>query len=210
MSAQPPDDLGFTHVFEPGSGIRTLLLLHGTGGNERDLLGLGRALDPAAALLSPLGKVLEAGMPRFFRRLAEGVFDEEDLVARAAELAAFVRAAANAYGTAPGEVVAVGFSNGANIGAALLLLHPGLLRAAALFAPMVPLVPAALPDLEGVPVYLSAGRVDPIVPAEQAERLAELLTGAGAATTLDWHPGGHTLGPDQVREARSWLARLDA
>jgi len=205
MPSRSRDDLGFTHVFEPGSGPRTLLLLHGTGGDERDLLGLGRALDPDAALLSPLGKVAEAGMPRFFRRLAEGVFDEEDLVARAAELAGFVRASADAYGFAADQVVAAGFSNGANIGAALLLLHPGVLRAAALFAAMVPLVPAELPDLAGVRAFLSAGRADPIAPAAQAERLAALLTAAGADTTLAWHPGGHSLGADQVREARSWL-----
>src|SRR4249919_1781969 len=135
----------FIHDFVPGSSLRTLLLLHGTGGNERDLIPLGRELDPNAALLSPRGKVLERGMPRFFRRLAEGVFDLDDLKFRAAELAAFVAAAAAHYRFDPARVVAMGFSNGANIASSLLLLSPGTLKAAALFSPMVPFVPDPLP-----------------------------------------------------------------
>ncbi len=211
MVEQDATGLGFVHVFEPAAGpAPTLLLLHGTGGDERDLLGLGRALDPKAARLSPRGNVREHGMPRFFRRLAEGVFDEEDLVRRAAELAGFVRGAARTYDLDPRRVVAAGFSNGANIAGALLLLHPGVLQAAALFAPMVPLVPATPPDLTGVPVFLSAGRADPIAPAAEAQRLSELLAEAGADVTLAWHGGGHTLGPDQVRQARDWLAALPA
>ena len=150
-------DLGFIHRFIPAPGgaeAPTLLLLHGTGGNEMDLLELGPALAPGAALLSPRGKVLEHSMPRFFRRLTEGVFDLEDLRLRSDELAGFIEAAASAYGFAPDRVIAVGYSNGANIAASLLLLHPGLLRAAVLFHPMVPLVPDTLPDLSATPIFI--------------------------------------------------------
>ncbi len=201
-------DLGYVHVFVPAErgAETTLLLLHGTGGNERDLLGLGRALSEDAALLSARGNVLEHGAPRFFRRLAEGVFDQADLVARAADLARFVGAAADAYSFDPVKVVAVGFSNGANIAGALLLLHPEALHAAVLFAPMVPLQPETLPDLSGAAVFLSAGRADPIVPTEQPERMANLLSSAGADVTLRWHAGGHALDLPAVDEARSWLA----
>jgi len=198
----------FVHRFTPGSTGATILLLHGTGGSEDDLLPLGRALAPGAALLSPRGQVLERGMPRFFRRLAEGVFDEDDLRARAGDLAGFVGGAAGEHGFDPSRVVAAGFSNGANIAAAVLLLHPGVLRGAALFAPMVPLTPDPLPDLDGVAVHLSAGRADPIAPPRDAERLATLLTEASAAVDLRWHGGGHELGLPQVRAAADWMAKL--
>ncbi len=198
----------FVHRFAAGSTGATILLLHGTGGSEDDLLPLGRALAPGAALLSPRGQVLERGMPRFFRRLAEGVFDEDDLRARAVDLAAFVGRAAREHAFDPSKVVAAGFSNGANIAAAVLLLHPGVLRGAALFAPMVPLTPDPLPDLAGVAVHLSAGRADPIAPPRDAERLAGLLTEAGAAVDLRWHGGGHDLGLPQVRAAADWMAKL--
>ncbi len=204
-------DLGFVHRFAdaaPGGSAVTLLLLHGTGGNEDDLLPLGRLLRPGAALLSPRGKVLEASMPRFFRRLAEGVFDLDDLTLRTHELADFVAAAAGHYGFGPGQVVAVGFSNGANIAASTLLLRPGVLDAAILFRPMVPLVPDPLPDLAGTPVFISAGRADPLIPAPQTERLTDLLGACGAAVTLQWQPGGHGLGTADVEAARDWLSRV--
>src|SRR3990170_299226 len=149
------NSLSFPHQFVPGASGRTLLLLHGTGGNENDLLSLGRALDPLAALLSPRGKVSENGMPRFFRRLAEGVFDEEDLILRTHELADFVKEASESYHFPARGVVAVGYSNGANIAGALLLLRPGVLRAAALLRSMVVLTPEPLPDLAGAPVLLA-------------------------------------------------------
>src|SRR5262249_7162147 len=160
-----------------------LLLLHGTGGDENDLLPLGQVLAPGAALLSPRGKVLENGMPRFFRRLAMGVFDEQDLRFRSRELAEFVQTASDQYGFDSQKVIGVGYSNGANIAASLLLLHPGVLRAAALFSPMVPLEPERLPNLTGVAVFVAAGRSDPIVPPENTRRLQSLLTEAGAAVT---------------------------
>ncbi len=197
----------FAHRFVPAEGDdgNTLLLLHGTGGNEDDLLPLGRMMRGSAALLSPRGKVLEHGMPRFFRRLAEGVFDEEDLIKRTHELAGFVEAATQEYGLDRNRIWAVGFSNGANIAASLLLLHPGLLAGAVLLRAMVPLEPEPTPDLSGTPVYLAAGRSDPIVPAENTERLAGLLTEAGADVTLDWQPGGHGIGRPEVDASRLWL-----
>src|SRR5947199_7332187 len=164
----------FIHEFVPGSSSRTLLLLHGTGGNERDLIPLGRELDPGAALLSPRGKVLENGMPRFFRRLAEGVFDLEDLKIRTTELADFVAAAAQHYGFAADNVVAAGYSNGANIAASLLLLRPEILSAAILFRAMVPLAPDTLPNLSSMRVWIGAGTDDPIIPTSESKRLAEL------------------------------------
>src|SRR5687767_12070839 len=148
--------LSFVHQFLPAKaeGAPTLLLLHGTGGDEHDLLDLGRALNPRAALLSPRGQVLENGMPRFFRRLAEGVFDLDDLRQRTHNLAAFVAHASEAYQFDPQRVIAVGYSNGANIAASALLLHPQVLAGAVLFHAMVPLVPKELPDLRGVPVFM--------------------------------------------------------
>jgi predicted esterase len=207
MSAKS-EDAQFIHQFIPGTGPAgspTLLLLHGTGGDENDLLGLGRALDGGAALLSPRGMVLEHGMPRFFRRLAEGVFDLDDLTRRTHELADFVADAAGRYGFDPRRVVAVGFSNGANIAASLLLLRPGTLAAAALFRPMVPLVPETLPDLSHVPVFIGAGRQDPIVPVAETERLVALLRQANAPVTLHWEAGGHGLMQGDLVAAQEWM-----
>lgn len=204
------DDLEFVHRFQPAStpDAPTLLLLHGTGGDEHDLVPLGRLLAPEAGLLSPRGPVSENGMPRFFRRLAEGVFDLDDLVARAAELADFVEQAAGRYDLDPTRIIAVGFSNGANIAAAVMLLHPAVLRGGLLFAPMVPIVPDEVPDLSGVGVFIGAGRADPIAPAEQAERLATLLADAGAAVEVAWHPGGHQLDRGQADKGRGWLTKF--
>ena len=198
----------FIHEFISGSSNRTLLLLHGTGGNERDLIPLGRELDPTAALLSPRGKVLENGMPRFFRRLAEGVFDLEDLKNRTNELADFVAAAAQHYGFAPEKVVAAGYSNGANIAASLLLLRPEILSAAILFRAMVPLVPERQPNLSRVRVWIGAGTDDPIIPTSETKRLAELLRKASADVTIRHFPAGHGLTMADVEAARDWLTVL--
>jgi predicted esterase len=201
--------LDFVHEFVAGSSKRTLLLLHGTGGNERDLIPLGRELDPRAALLSPRGKVLENGMPRFFRRLAEGVFDLEDLKKRTNELANFVAAAAQHYGFAGDRVVAVGYSNGANIAASMLLLRPEVLSAAILFRAMVPLVPETQPNLSSLRVWIGGGKFDPIVPASETKQLVELLRDAGADVTLRYFPAGHELTPVDVEGAREWLMTLE-
>jgi phospholipase/carboxylesterase len=197
----------FVHRFEPGvSGDpRTLLLLHGTGGNEDSMLPLASALAPNAAVLSPRGRVLERGMPRFFRRLAEGVFDIPDLIARTEELGTFVEEAIARYSLDPEAITAVGFSNGANIAASLLLLRPRLLKGAVLFRAMVPLEPDQRPALTGTPVLLSEGRFDPLVPQSNAERLAELLRAGGANVTLNWWDAGHELARGEVERATEWL-----
>jgi len=197
----------FVHEFIRGSSSRTLLLLHGTGGNERDLLPIGRELDPDASLLSPRGKILENGMPRFFRRLAEGVFDLEDLKYRANELADFVSAAAQHYGFAPDNLVAVGYSNGANIAASMLLLRAEIMNAAILFRAMVPLIPDKLPNLSSVRVWIGAGDQDPIVPASETKGLVELLRRAGADVTIRFAKAGHGLTNDDLEAAREWLRR---
>jgi predicted esterase len=192
----------FIHEFVLGSSARTLLLLHGTGGNERDLIPLGRELDPNASLLSPRGKVLENGMPRFFRRLAEGVFDLEDLKKRTHELADFVVAAADRYKIDIHHIVAVGYSNGANIAASMLLLRPEILSAAVLFRALVPLVPETLPSLEWVRVWIGAGDSDPIIPPSETKQLAELLRSAKADVTIRFFQSGHELTSDDVDLAR--------
>ena len=203
-----PDTDAFTHRFIPvGKRSPILLLLHGTGGNEDDLLDLGRSLHPGAALLSPRGKILENGMPRFFRRLAEGVFDEADLIQRTHELADFAGAAAAEYDFQTRKIVAIGYSNGANIAASMLLLRPKTLAGAVLLRAMLPIVPEAVPDLAGIPVFLAAGKRDPFVPPEGAERLAALLRKAGADLTMRWSDSGHQLEPEEIDEVRVWLKR---
>jgi phospholipase/carboxylesterase len=195
----------FIHEFVPGNSNRTLLLLHGTGGNERDLIPLGHELDPDASLLSPRGKILENGMPRFFRRLAEGVFDLEDLKTRTNELADFVAAAVRHYKLASDHIVGVGYSNGANIAASMLLLRPEIMYRAILFRAMVPLTPDKLPDLSSVGVWIGAGDQDPIVPASQTKQLVELLRRASADVTIRFAKAGHSLINDDVIAARDWL-----
>lgn len=205
-------ELSFQHVYEPPpstAGDWTLLLLHGTGGDERDLVPLGRQLAPSAALLSPRGKVLEAGMPRFFRRLAVGQLDIPDLLERTDELAAFVTAAAQAYGRDPGKIVALGFSNGANIAVSLLLRHPTLLRGAALLRPMLPYEPEGELQLPGTEVLIAAGEGDPYSSPEQTQRLAEVLQDAGAGVKVRVEPGaGHGLGRGDLQALQSFLAGL--
>ncbi len=210
MASMPAmEDLGFAHRFVPARvpGAPTLLLLHGTGGDEDDLLGVGKHIDPDAAILSPRGKVLENGMARFFRRIAEGVFDTADLRFRTGELADFIAAASRAYGLDPAKVIAVGFSNGANIAAGLLLLRPEALSAAILLHAMVPLVPEPLPDLRAKAVFLAAGRQDAMIPPAETEKLARLLEASGAPLTLAWQDGGHRIGPGELDEAREWYRK---
>ena len=200
----------FIHRFEPATvaGSPPLLLLHGTGGDETDLLGLGKMISPGSALLSPRGRVLEHGMPRFFRRLAEGVFDEEDVRRRALELGEFVTEARQRYGIA--APVAVGFSNGANIAAALLLLKPDVLSGAILLRAMVPLSDPPKAELDGKPILLLSGQADPIVPANNSAHLAALLTQAGARVDHKILPAGHQLSQADVTLARNWIGKVAA
>jgi len=205
---KPPDDLGFAHIFRPAerTGSPTLLLLHGTGGDEEDLLPLGTELWPGAALLGVRGKVLENGMPRFFRRFAEGVFDVEDLKARTNELAQFIDIAADQYGFSKRQLVAVGYSNGANIAASLILIHPHYLAAAVLFRAQVPFTPEIVRNFGGLSIFVAGGISDTIVPRDQTRQLATLLASGGADVSLYWYPGGHELGKDEIAVAKSWLA----
>ncbi|WP_118134941.1 alpha/beta hydrolase [Oceanicella sp. SM1341] len=200
------DILARPHRFEPATapGRPPLLLLHGTGGDETDLLPLGRTLAPEAALLSPRGSVLENGMPRFFRRLREGVFDEADLARRTDELAEFIAAARAEYGLA--APVAVGFSNGANIAAALLLRHPGVLAGGVLLRAMRPFAAAPAPARSGTPVLLLSGAMDPIVPAANSEGLATDLERVGARVTRQVLPASHGLTQSDLRITAEWLA----
>jgi predicted esterase len=206
---KPPDDLGFVHVFvapdKPKSP--TLLLLHGTGGDERDLLPLGSKLWPGAALLGVRGQVSENGMPRFFRRFAEGVFDVEDLKSRTEELAHFIDAASERYEFSKKRLIAVGYSNGANIATSLILLHPHYLAAAVLFRPMVPFTPDLIRDFSHLSIFIGGGRLDPIVPSGQIEELSAIFESGGADVTISWHQGGHELGDGDLHAAKTWLSK---
>jgi phospholipase/carboxylesterase len=194
------------HIFKQGSDASkpVLLLLHGTGGTEQDLLPLAEMIDPEASVLSVRGNVSENGMPRFFRRLAEGVFDEEDLIFRTKELHEFLDKAANEHGFDRSNIVAFGYSNGANIAASLLFHYDDSLKGASLHHPMVPLRGIQMPNLSEVPVFIAAGKNDPICPAEESEELDELLRGAGAKTTVHWEMNGHTLTGSEVAVAADW------
>jgi len=194
------------HIYQQGTNANapTLLLLHGTGGNERDLLPLAERIDPGASVLSVKGNVSENGMPRFFRRLAEGVFDEEDLLFRTQELHDFVNEASRTYGFDRSRVVAVGYSNGANIAASLMFHIPGAIQGAILHHPMVPRRGVTLPDLAGVPVFIGAGRNDPICAASETEELSALLLGAGAGVRVHWEQHGHQLTGTEVAAAAAW------
>ena len=200
--------MDFIHQFIPAPDARrerVLLLLHGTGGNEHDMVPIGHDIDPDAAVLSLRGNVLENGMPRFFRRLAEGVFDEEDVIRRANELANFIPSAAKRYGFDPAQLTAVGYSNGANIAAAVLLLRPGTISSAILLRAMVPLTPAVEPALTGTRALICSGTRDPIIPVENPERLGAMLRQGGAEVTLRFEQAGHQLVFDEIAAAKSWL-----
>jgi phospholipase/carboxylesterase len=201
-------DLGFVHRFRPATaGSRdTLLVLHGTGGNEDDLIGIAQTVAPGAAVISPRGNVLEGGAPRFFRRLAEGVFDPAEVRSRGEELAKFVRAAVASYELDPAHVFALGYSNGANIASTVMLLDPEVLRAAVLLRPMLVFEPKEKVDLSRNALLISAGKVDPIVPPESVEKLVALLGERGAEVSLKWQLGGHNLVPSEIKEAADWLA----
>ena len=203
------EDLGFIHRFEAAGDSPsgdTLIVLHGTGGDENDLIGIGQAIAPGAAIVSPRGNVLENGAPRFFKRLAEGVFDPKEVRSRAEELARFIRAAVVTYRLDPARVFSLGYSNGANVASTVMFVEPGVLQGAILFRPMLVYEPTVRNDLSGSTVFISAGRMDPIVPPASVERLVQVFESAHAEITLKWQLTGHSLAPNDVREASEWFA----
>ncbi|QQK75044.1 alpha/beta hydrolase [Salicibibacter cibarius] len=195
------------HIFKEGTNTKApvLLLLHGTGGDENDLLPLAQMISPSSSVLSVRGNVSEGGMPRFFRRLAEGVFDEEDLVKRTKELAEFLDEAAANYGFDRRQIVAVGYSNGANIAASLLYHYEDILKGAILHHPMVPLRNVTLPSLKETPVFIGAGKQDPICRPEETEELATTLEAAGSNVALFWENAGHQLTKSEIEAASEWF-----
>lgn len=194
------------HIFKQGTDrtAPVLLLLHGTGGTENDLLPLAERIAPEASVLSVRGNVLENGMPRFFRRLAEGVFDEEDLIHRTQELNDFLDQSAEEYGFDRHNVVAIGYSNGANIAGSLLFHYQGTLKGAILHHPMVPRRGVKLPDLTDLPVFIAAGDNDPICLPQETAELDTLLKEAGAKVTVHWEKFGHRLTSSEVDAAAGW------
>ena len=200
----------FVHRWVPGTSGKTVLLLHGTGGDENDLLEIGRMAAPDAALLSPRGKVLERGMPRFFRRLSEGVFDLDDLRVRTHQLADWILAASHDYGFNPAELTALSYSNGANIAASVLLLRPESLANAILLRAMLPFEPEAPPDLSNKRILMSNGKQDPIIPIASATRLAEIFKQAGADVNFAITNGGHGLEQKDVAQAHDWYQTISA
>ncbi len=202
--------LGFVHRFiASGNSAEssTMLLLHGTGGNEDDLIPLGQDLDPNANIMSLRGKILENDMPRFFKRLSEGVFDLEDLKFRTKELAEFVEKVPSAYNIDANRIIAVGYSNGANIAASLILLYPQILNGAILFRPVLPIEPETLPDLSKKSVLIMAGLLDVTAPIYQPKKLSNLLEEAGADVTMHWQETGHALAGEEIEIAKGWLRR---
>lgn len=198
--------MNMKHIFKEGQNEKVLLLLHGTGGTEQDLLPLAGMIDPEASVLSVRGNVSENGMPRFFKRLREGVFDEEDLVERTKELSEFLDEAAAHYGFRRDQIVAAGYSNGANIAGSLLFHYEKSLLGAVLFHPMVPRRGIELPDQTGIPVFIGAGENDPICPASETHDLKSLLQASGAHVTDHWERMGHQLTEQEVRAAAEWYA----
>ncbi len=200
-------DQDFKHIFVPGDlRLPVLLLLHGTGGDERDLIDLGQSVSPGSPILSVRGKVLENGMPRFFRRLEEGVFDQEDLKFRTAELSDFINNARKEYSLGDRSIIALGYSNGANIAASILLSRPEVLQGAILLRAMVPFEPTALPDLSGKKILMLSGLLDLIIPANNSTRLAGIFKEAGADVIFTMKPIGHGLTQGDFSDIKRWIS----
>lgn len=208
MNIQHDTLANYTYAYVPGaaSSKRVLVMLHGTGGNEDDLLGIGALLDANAHLLSPRGNVLENGMPRFFRRFGEGKFDTEDVIRRSQELADFLHEAIARYNLEGLEIVVVGYSNGANIASAVLALHPGIIDKAILLRPMLTLVPEKITPSPSTAVLILSGTSDPIVQRESVTELAEQLTRSAVKVTHIWEEAGHQLTQQDVNHMKEWLS----
>ena len=185
----------------------TLFMLHGTGGTEMDLVPIAERISPGSSVLSVRGNVLENGMPRFFKRLSEGVFDEEDLKYRTEELRDFLVEAARKYGFDRRNVLAIGYSNGANIAGSLLFHYENVLAGAILLHPMVPIRDIQLPGMPNLPVFIGAGRNDPICPPEETEELAGMLADRNADVTLHWENYGHQLTYAEIDAAANWFRK---
>lgn len=193
------------HIFKKGQvNGPTLLLLHGTGGTERDLLPIAEIVDPDANVLSVRGNILENGMPRFFKRLKEGVFDLEDLIKQTKILAKFIDDASEKYQFDRDQVIAIGYSNGANIAGSLLFHYADVLKGAILHHPMVPIREVDLPNQKDTAIFIGAGENDPMCPAEESVDLERLLTDKGADVTVHWERNGHQLTQTEVNAAREW------
>ncbi|KSU89287.1 carboxylesterase [Bacillus sp. VT 712] len=198
------------HIFKQGINSKkpVLLMLHGTGGTEEDLLPIAEMIDPEASVLSVRGSVLEQGMPRFFKRLREGVFDIEDLAVRTKELNNFLDEAAEEYAFDRKNIIAIGYSNGANIAGSLLFHYEQSLKGAVLFHPMVPRRDIKVPNAQGIPIFIGAGVNDPICPADETKELTTLLQGAGATVDVHWESFGHQLTRTEVEAAKAWYRRI--
>jgi phospholipase/carboxylesterase len=203
--------MNFEHVYEQGTNGFTILALHGTGGNEHDLIQMAKSVAPQSSILSPRGKVIEGtDHHRFFRRIAEGVFDIDDLKFRTHELADFVTAASEHYGFDKNNLYALGFSNGANIASSLFLLCPEVLAGGVLLRGMLPLDPdkdeiEMLPDLRGKHILLSNGTRDPIIPLDNAKKLVSLYKQLGATITHELNPASHGLIKSDIEVMQKWF-----
>ncbi|RFC67886.1 MULTISPECIES: alpha/beta hydrolase [Mesorhizobium] len=198
----------YIHATLPGTpGGPLLFVFHGTGGDEHQLVSLGKELVPAATIVSPRGDVSEFGAARFFRRTGEGVYDMADLARAVAKMKGFVEA--HVAAAKPSEVFGLGYSNGANILAATLFAAPELFDAVALFHPLIPFEPEVSGSLAGRKVLITAGRRDPICPPQMTSRLDAYLRADGADVTLDWHEGGHELRPNEIEAARKFFSSTD-
>ena len=196
------------HVFKEGTSRETFVVFHGTGGDEHDLIPVAQMVSPDANILSLRGNVSEQGMLRFFRRLSEGVFDQEDIRLQAKEIVAFIGEAVEEHHLDPEHLTALGYSNGANIIAAILLLHGSVFQNAILLHPMVPLDEIPDKDLSGTKVFIGAGENDPIVDPDNTRRLEEVLGGMGAEVSSTWYRNGHTLTMEEIRDATAWYAKM--
>lgn len=198
----------FVHIFKKGNGKTTFCLLHGTGGDENDLVPIARSIDPHAGVIGIRGNVSENGMNRFFRRHAEGVFDQEDIILQSGNMMAFLQKAAAHYEFTLQHTTFLGYSNGANIATSVLFLHPQIVQSAILLRPMLTLVPDIAPDLSGHKIFIAAGLHDGLVPVEHTNKLADLYRTYGAVVELAWLNAAHGLTREDIEKAKIWYKKI--